>query len=348
VPPLRRDVHTLLDRSKNPFFEHGEAEYFLATRAGAVVGRITAASNTLHNQIHEDKVGFFGFFECENDQAIADALFDAAAGWLRARGFDTMRGPASFSVNDECGLKVDGFDTPPTIMMPHNPPYYVPLVEHAGFEKAKDLLIYQGGDLTFRAYKPVHERLTRAVSIMQSRMGVTLRPINMKRFHEEIELIKALYNRSWEKNWGFVPMTDHEIDHLAKQFKPVIVPDLITFAEKDGVPVGFSLAIPDFNVIFRSNRQGRLTPTVVVRLLWALKREKLRRCRIPLLGVVPEFRGRGLDSVLYHAVWTKAAEHGIYWGEGGWILEDNPAMNLGLSKMGFVVYQTLRMYDRPL
>ncbi len=342
------DVRTLLDRKKNPFFEHSEAEFFLATRAGAVVGRITAQRNTLHNEIHEDKVGFFGFFECENDQTIADALFDTAAAWLRARGFDTMRGPASFSVNDECGLKVDGFDTPPTIMMPHNPPYYVPLVEHAGFVKAKDLLIYQGGDLTFRAYKPVHERLTRAVGIMKTRMGVTLRPINMKRFHEEIELIKSLYNRSWEKNWGFVPMTDHEIDHLAKQFKPVIVPDLITFAEKDGVPVGFSLAIPDFNVIFRSNRQGRLTPMVILRLLWALKREKLRRCRIPLLGVVPEFRGRGLDSVLYHAVWTKAAEHGIYWGEGGWILEDNPAMNMGLSKMGFTVYQTLRMYDRPL
>jgi GNAT superfamily N-acetyltransferase len=342
------DVRTLLDRNKNPFFEHGEAEYFLARRAGAVVGRITAQSNSLHNEIHEDKVGFFGFFECENDQTIADALFDTAAAWLRARGFDTMRGPASFSVNEECGLKVDGFDTPPTIMMPHNPPYYVPLVEHAGFVKAKDLLIYQGGDLTFTAYKPVHERLTRAVNIMQTRMGVTLRPIDMTRFHEEIELVKALYNRSWEKNWGFVPMTDHEIDQLAKQFKPVIVPDLITFAEKDGVPVGFSLAIPDFNVILRTNRQGRLTPWLLIRLFWALKREKLRRCRIPLLGVVPEFRGRGLDSVLYHEVWTKAAKHGIYWGEGGWILEDNPAMNMGLSKMGFVVYQTLRMYDRPL
>ena len=292
----------LLDRAKNPFFEHGEAEYFLATRAGAVVGRIAAVVNTLHNEIHADKVGFFGFFECENDQAVADALFDAASAWLRARGFDTMRGPASFSVNDECGLLVDGYDTPPTIMMPHNPPYYVQLVEHAGFRKAKDLFVYQGGDLTMRAYKPVHERLTRAVSLMQTRMGVTLRPINMKRFHEEIELVKSLYNRSWEKNWGFVPMTDHEIDHLAEQFKPVIVPDLITFAEKDGEPVGFSLAIPDFNVVFRSNRQGRLTPWLIVRLLWALKRETIRRARIPLLGVVPEFHGRVLHSVHYQSV----------------------------------------------
>ena len=348
VPPLRMDVYTLLDRKKNPFFDHGEAEYFLAERGGTTVGRIAAISNRLHNETHEDKVGFFGFFECENDQAVADALFDAAATWLRARGFDTMRGPASFSVNDECGLLVDGFDTPPTLMMPHNPPYYEALVEHAGFRKAKDLLVYQGGDLKMQAYKPVHERLTRAVEIMKTRMGVTLRPLDMKHFDQEIELVKSLYNKAWEKNWGFVPMTEHEIDHLAKQFKPVIVPDLLTFAEKDGVPVGFALAIPDFNVVFRTNRQGRLTPWVVIRLLWALKREKIRRARIPLLGVVPEFRGRGLDSVLYHWIWTKAAEHGIYWGEGGWILEDNPAMNLGLTKMGFTVYKTLRMYDRPL
>ena len=337
----------LLDRAKNPFFEHGEAEDFLATRAGAVVGRIAAVVNTLHNEIHADKVGFFGFFECENDQAVADALFDAAAAWLRTRGFDTMRGPASFSVNDECGLLVDGYDTPPTIMMPHNPPYYVQLVEHAGFRKAKDLFVYQGGDLTMRAYKPVHERLTRAVSLMQSRMGVTLRPINMKRFHEEIELVKSLYNRSWEKNWGFVPMTDHEIDHLAEQFKPVAIADLVPFAEKDGEIIGFGLALPDLNQIFQRHRSGRLTPALLADLLWSLKRQKVRRARILLLGVIPELRGKGIDAMLYHWIWTKAAEHQIYWGEAGWILEDNPAMNAGLKKMEFTTYKTYRVYDRP-
>ena len=194
----------------------------------------------------------------------------------------------------------------------------------------------------------MHERLTRAVSIMQSRMGVTLRPIDMKRFHEEVELIKSLYNRSWEKNWGFVPMTDHEIDHLAKQFKPVVVPDLIPFAEKDGVPVGFSLAIPDFNVIFRSNRAGPPHALVIIRLLWALKRRSSGAAASCCSASSRSTAATGLDSVLYHAIWTKAAEHGIYWGEAGWILEDNPAMNLGLSKMGFTVYKTLRMYDRPL
>jgi GNAT superfamily N-acetyltransferase len=344
---LRRDVALLLDRRRNPFFEHGEAEYFLAERDGRVVGRIAAIANRLHNATHSDRVGFFGFFESQDDAAVAAALFDAAAEWLRGRGFDTMRGPASFSVNDECGLLVDGFDTPPTLMMPHNPAYYVRLVEGAGFTPAKNLLAYQGGDRTFTRYEPVPERLERAVQIMQQRMGVTLRPLDMKDFHNEVERIKGIYNAAWEKNWGFVPMTDREIEHLAEQFKAVAVPDIIPFAEKDGKVVGFGLGLPDLNVVLRANRGGRLLP-VIPRLLWALKRETIRRARIPLLGILPEFRGRGLDAVLYHWIWTKAADHGMYWGEAGWILEDNPAMKAGLEKMNFSVYKTYRLYDRPL
>jgi GNAT superfamily N-acetyltransferase len=338
---------TLLSRAKNPFFEHGEAEYFLAERADDVVGRIAAVSNRLHNETHGDRVGFFGFFECIDDSDVANALFEAAADWLRARGFDTMRGPASFSVNDECGLLVDGFDTPPVLMMPHNPRYYMPLVERAGFAKAKDLLVYQGGDREFKTYDPVPERLERAVGIMQQRMGVTIRPINLKEFEAEVERIKVIYNAAWEKNWGFVPMTEHEIDHLAQQFKPVVIADLVPFAEKDGKVVGFGLALPDLNSIFRTNRSGRLLP-VVFKLLWALKTEKIRRARIPLLGILPEYRGRGLDAVLYHWIWTKSRDHKMYWGEAGWILEDNPAMNAGLVKMRFEVYKTYRLYDRQL
>ena len=347
VPPLRRDVETLLSRTKNPFFEHAEAEYFLAERGSQVVGRIAAIANRLHNETHGDHVGFFGFFESEDDSGVADALFDAAAAWLHARGFDTMRGPASFSVNDECGLLVDGFDTPPALMMPHNPPYYVQLVEGAGFHKARNLLVYQGGDRTFRAYDPVPERLERAVRIMRERMGVTIRPLNLKDFKAEVERIKTIYNAAWEKNWGFVPMTDHEIDHLAHQFKPVVVADLVPFAEKDGRTVGFGLALPDLNTIFRTNRSGRMFP-VVLKLLWALKTERIRRARIPLLGILPEFRGKGLDAVLYHWIWTRAAQHGMYWGEAGWILEDNPLMNAGLVKMRFEVYKTYRLYDRAV
>lgn len=345
VPPLRRDVALLLDRRRNPFFEHAEAEYFLAERDGRVVGRIAAIANRLHNETHNDKVGFFGFFESGNDQDVADRLFGAAAEWLRQRRFDTMRGPASFSVNDECGLLVDGFDTPPTLMMPHNPPFYVDLMDRSGFKGVKNLLVYEGGGKI--AFATVPERLNRAVEIMRQRLGVTIRPFDMSRFDAEVDVIKRIYNLAWEKNWGFVPMTEHEIEHLAQQFKPVVQPDIIPMVEKDGEVIAFGLGLPDLNQVLRTNRGGYLLP-VLPRLLWALKREKLRRCRIPLLGILPQYRGKGLDSVLYHWIWNRAGEHGMYWGEAGWILEDNTAMNLGLEKMGFRVYRTYRMYDKAL
>lgn len=345
APPLKRDVRALLDRATNPFFLHAAAEYFLAERAGQVVGRIAAIQNTLHNETHHDRVGFFGFFECANDQTVADALFAACADWLRTRGLDTMRGPASFSVNDELGLLVEGFDTPPTLMMPHNPPYYLELIDRAGFAKAKDLLVFEGGDQ--HRYAPVPERLTRATQLMAERAGVTMRPMRMQEFDRELERIKHLYERCWEKNWGFVPMTEAEIDHLAAQFKPVVVPDLVPFMEKDGEPVGFALALPDLNAVLRKNRRGWLLPALIP-LLWSLKRRTIRRTRILLLGVVPELRGRGLDAVLYHWIWTKAAKHGMYWGEASWILEDNPAMIAGLVKMNFRPYKTYRVFDRPL
>lgn len=347
VPPLRRDVRVLLSRAKNPFFEHAEAEYFLAERGGAVVGRIAAIANRLHNEVHHDKVGFFGFFEAVDEPAVANALFRAAAEWLRPRGFDTMRGPASFSTNDESGLLVDGFETPPVVMMPHNPKYYRTLLEGAGFTAAKNLLVYEHGPREAGKFIPVPERLARASELIAQRNGITLRAIRMSEFGAEVERVKALYNRAWEHNWGFVPMTDHEIDHLAEQFKPVVVPDLVPFVEKDGQVIAFALALPDLNTILRTNRSGRMFP-VILRILWALKTHRVHRLRIALLGVLPEYRGKGIDAVLYHWIWTKGKEKGFGWGEAGWILEDNPAMNAGLVKMGFTVYKTYRLFDRAV
>ena len=336
----------LLDRRKNPFFDHAEAEYFLAERDGRVAGRIAAIANRLHNSTHGDRVGFFGFFECEDDQETATALLDAAAGWLGARGFDTMRGPASFSTNDESGLLVDGFETPPVLLMPHNPPYYAGLLERAGLTGVRNLLVYQHGDPSGNT-PPVPERLTRATELLRARLGITIRPIRMAEFTAEVERVKELYNRAWERNWGFVPMTDREIDHLAKQFRPIVVPDLVPFVEKDGRIIAFALALPDLNTILRTNRTGRLFPAVL-RILWALRTRGLHRCRIALLGILPEYRGKGIDAVLYHWIWTRGATHGYGWGEAGWILEDNAAMNAGLVKMGFTVYKTYRLYDRPI
>ncbi len=335
------DVARLLDRKANPFYQHGDAGLFLAERGGELVGRIAAIRNDAHGAFHPDEthVGFFGFFECVDDQAVADALFAAAADWLRARGLTVMRGPASLSTNDECGLLVDGFDTPPVIMNPHNPRYYPALLERAGFVKAMDLLCYEGsGDAP-------PARLVEGARKLGERFGITLRALDMKRFWDDLELVKKVYNAAWERNWGFIPMNEAEINLLAKNLKPVVVPDLVVFAFLKGELIGMGIAIPDFNVALRHNRSGRLLPG-----LWHLltKKRSIHRVRILVLGVLKEYRRTGADALMYEWIWSHGNRLGYNWGEASWILENNPAMRNGLERMGFHVYKTLRMYDKKL
>jgi len=338
VPQLRMDMRTLLSPKKNPFWQHAEAQFFVARSDGRTLGRIGAIRNHLHNQIHQDRVGFYGFFECVNDQQVANALWEAAAGWLSGKGHDTMRGPMSPSINDECGLLVDGFTTPPTLMMPHNPAYYVTLHQRHGFQKAKDLLAYEGSG------QAPPERYLKIAQRVADRAGITLRPLNLKRFAAEVDLIKELYNQAWEKNWGFVPLTEPEIDHLAKQLKPIAVPDLVPFAVRNGKAVGFAVALPDLNVALRHNPSGRLWGLPLI--LWHARR--IRRVRVLLLGTIPEFRGRGIDALLYNWIWTKGVAKGYSWGEGGWILEDNAPMNKAAQALGFRPYKTYRIFDKAL
>jgi hypothetical protein len=341
VPQLRRDVRTLLSPAKNPFFQHAEAQYWTARRPdGRTVGRIGAIKNDMHNQEHQDRVGFYGFFESIDDQSVANALFDTAAAWLKAKGFDTMRGPMSPSVNDECGLLIENNGTPPSLMMPYNFSYYRALHERYGFAKAKDLLAYDGG---YGQAAP--ERVLRIGQRALSRSGITLRTLDMKRFDAEVELIKILYNKTWEKNWGFVPLTDAEIDHLAKQLKPIVVPDLVIFAERGDEVVGFGLGLPDFNLALLHNRSGRLFPGIL-KILWHAR--KIHRARVLLLGVIPEFRGRAIDAILYHRVWENSVKHGMPSGEAGWILEDNDLMKKAATALGFRKSKTFRVYDKPL
>lgn len=339
VPRLRTEVKQALLPEKNPFFQHAEARYFLAEMDSRVVGRIAAIHNRLHNEFHEDRVGFFGFFESVDDQRVADALFQAAAAWLEERGLEVMRGPASFSTNDECGLLVQGFEYPPTILSPYNPPYYVRLVERAGFEKAKDLFQYQLTD------PDLPERLIRGARLIAERQKIRLRPLNLRDFRREVERVKELYNRAWEKNWGFVPMTDAEIDHLAAQLKPVVVPDLVVFAEREGETIGLAVALPDLNVALKTNPTGRLFPGIL-KILWASR--KITRIRVLLLGLLKEYRRTGADALMYKWIWEKGYALGYRWAEAGWVLEDNVAMNNALVRVGFRHYRTLRFYDRPL
>ncbi len=365
----------MLSRKKNPFFQHSEAEYFIAEwagddqrrsdgqtdrrsgapgtsdrptvrpshrpRKGEVVGRIAAIRNRQHNRFYHDTVGFFGFFESVDEPGVARGLFDAATQWLRDRELTVMRGPTSFSTNDECGLLVEGFDTPPTLLNPHNPAYYVDLVEGAGFTKVRDLYQYY-----IAVSEPnLPDRLVRGAQIVAERYKLTARKLDMKHFHDEVERIKQVYNSAWDKNWGFVPLTDAEIDHLAKQLKPIVMAEGVVFVEREGQLVGFAAALPDLNVALKKNPSGRLFPGII-KVLWAAR--KLSRGRVLLLGLLPEYRMTGAEVLMYKWIWEKGYALGFRWAEAGWILEDNPAMNNGLKRMGFQHYKTLRIYDRPL
>ncbi len=343
VAPLRMDIATILSKTKNPFWEHAEGEYFLAERAGEVVGRIAAIHNLNHGKFHPDEthVGFWGFFECVNDQAVADALFGAAHQWLKAKGLTVSRGPASPSTNDECGLLVDGFDTPPVVMNPHNPPYYEQLVERVGYVKAMDLYCYWGKDTDGPP-----PRLVEGARRLAAANGVTLRTLDMKHFDEEVNKIKEVYNSAWEHNWGFIPMTDHEIDHLAKQLKPVVVPELVAFCEKDGKIIGMAASIPDFNVALKHNPSGRLLPFGLFKILYY--KSKINRLRTLILGVLKEYRRTGAAELLYMQTWSAARERGIHWGEASWLLETNRNIINPMEKYGFNRYKTLRMYDKSL
>lgn len=339
TPLLRRDARALVLPQKNPFWSHAERELFLARRGGRLVGRVAAIHDRLHLDTHRDGAGFFGFFECEDDREAASALFDSAAAWLRARGLRLQRGPMNPSINDEVGVLVDGFDTPAVLMMPHNPRYYPALVEAAGFRKAKDVLAFQN------THTSLPQRLVEATDLVGRRYGVVCRRIDMNRFGEEVALIKRLFNAGWQQNWGYVPLTDDEIDYLAGQLKPLVVPELVVFAERSGEPVGFAAAIPDFNVALRANRSGRLFPGIL-KVLWAARR--IRRLRVLLLGVLPEWHGRGVDALLYRRIWEDGRAKGYDWAEAGWVLEDNLPMINGLARLGFEPYKTYRIYERPI
>lgn len=339
VPPLKRDVKALLDRAHNPFFEHGAAQPFVAERDGRAVGRIAAIVNAAHNDFHGDRVGFFGLFECEEDREAAGALFGAAEAWVAERGMDVLRGPMSLSTNDECGSLVEGFETPPTVLMPHNAPHHAALYEGAGFAKAMDLLAYDVAGVE------APERIVRAVDAVRARAGAVIRTIDMKRFAQEVDRIRAIYNSVWDANWGFVPMTRAEMDYTAGQLRPVVDPELVLFAEIDGRSIAFALALPDLNEALRY-ANGRLFPFGALAIWWHARR--IRRVRVITLGIEREHRASGIDAVLYFELFARAKRRGYSGGECSWVLEDNAAMRRPIERLGGRVYKRYRVYDRAV
>lgn len=340
VPPLRMDREKLIDKKKNPFYKHSTMEMFLAEREGKIIGRIAGIVNDNHNKEHQDKVGFFGFFECINEQEVANALFTEAKNFLRAHGMNAMRGPANPSVNDEYGLLVEGFDSSPVVLMTYNPQYYITLCEQYGLKKEKDLYAYLLNQDTVYT-----EKFIRANEIVKKRNNLTFRSINMKDFQNEVKRIKEIYNSAWQYNWGAVPMTNEEFDALAADLKPVVEPELVIMAESHGKPIGFALSLPDINVRLKENTNGGLIGGLLRLLVF---RKKVNLVRIIVLGVVPEHKMSGAAGVLFFETALRAKKLGYQYGEASWILEDNVMMNRAAETMQGKRYKTYRIYQMDI
>jgi hypothetical protein len=338
VPPLLMERKTLLSKEKNPFFKNAEADYFIAYRNNEIVGRIAAIKNDMHLKYHNDNSGFFGFFECKNDQEVANALFDTAKKWLKEKGLSRMLGPANPSSNDEWGMLLEGFDDPPRLLMTYNPKYYLDLCSNYGMTKAKDLLAYK-----LENHKVMgSEKLKRVQQIARDRYKLKISQLDMKNFAKELEKVKFVYNKAWAPNWGFIPMTDEQIDAMAKDLKPLVEPSLVLFGEIDNQLVGFALVMLDYNHIFKQ-MNGRLLPFNFLKLF--TKKKEIKWARIITLGLIPEQQKKGLDAVFYWEIVNRAHNVGIDLGEASWVLEDNEMMNRGAVVMGGDPYKKYRVWQ---
>ncbi len=343
VPMLYMEQEALLNPKKSPFWRHSSAEYFLAIQDGKVAGRIAAILNRNHIAYTGRQEGFFGFFDVVDDQAVANALLDTASEWLRRQGLVKVTGPANFSTNETCGLLVENFDEPPFIMNTYNAPYYIRLLENYGFVKNVDLLCYEFVDSDLP--KDVIEFAAKLEQRLADR-GITIRKIDMKNFKQEIEKFLPVYNESWSENTGFVPMTPDEVRQIGKDLKPVLDPDLMYFAEKDGKVIGVALTIPNVNEVQIKMKRGRLFPFGVFKLLFGLK--KIKSIRIVALGTLKEYRRLGVDVCFYVRTINVGLSKGIRRAEASWILENNEMMNRALEHIHGKVYRKYRLYDKPL
>lgn len=344
VPPLLYLERQRFAPKTNPFLQHADHQLFLARRDGKVVGRISAQVDHEHNRFHQDRTGFFGFFESEDEPETARALLDAAEDWLRARDMEAVRGPLSFSINQEVGLLIDGFGMPPMIMTPHARPYYGPLIEEAGFHKVKDLYAWRYDTET------VPPKARRAVDELRQRPDITIRTGDIRRFDEEIATILEVFNSTWSDNWGFVPVTPAEASHLGQEMRQIADTNLVIIVEVQGETAGVVLALPNINEAIH-DLNGHLFPLGWAKLLWRLKVSHLKTGRLMILGVKKEFRTRrylALAYLLCDEVYRRARDGGYRWAEFSWTLEDNNAVNTIIRNVGCHIYKTYRLYEKPL
>jgi GNAT superfamily N-acetyltransferase len=342
VPPLKLERYMFLTKKLNPYFTHGEAEYFLARRGGRVVGRITAQIDHAFNEFHQSRWGNFGFLEFEDDQEILDRLLEAADGWLRERGCERMVGPMDLQLNDESGVLYEGFEHAPLIRQPWHPPYYQRLCEAAALTKAKDLYSYW---LDVADRSKVLPILPKVAERAKNKFGITIRKMSRRRLRSDMDEFAKVYNAAWSTNWGFAPYSKHDLDELARAYQLVFSRDWFMVAELHGETVAMAISIPDINQVLKK-MNGRLLP-----FGWwhYLNRGRIMDgVRVGFLGVMPEHQHTGAAALLYMEHYDMAEKTPQKWGEPGWILEDNSSMNRGLEAMGATVIKRYRVYERLL
>lgn len=340
VPPLVADLKNTLTPGKNPFWSHAERELFLAQKNGEVVGRIAAIVDHNYNKFHKSSTGFFGFFESIRDAEVAESLFEVVTEYCRSKGMTRVFGPANPSLNDEAGLLIDGFNSPPVIKMTYNPTRYVKFIEGCGFAKVKDLHAY-----IVPVNRAIPDKLHRVMKRLKQKPGLVVRPIDLKNLEADLARIKEIYNDAWSENWDFAPMTSGEIDDLARQLRPLIKPELCPIVIYKGEPAGMSIALPDYNQVL-GKLKGRLFPFGWLRFLVA--RSRITQLRLWALGLKRKFRNLGFDSLLYYESFVGARNLGYVRAEVSWILEDNQAIIRPIQLMGGQVYKTYRIYQKAI
>jgi GNAT superfamily N-acetyltransferase len=345
VAPLLMDLRKRLDPKRNPFFKHAEAQYFLAWRDGRAVGRISAHIDRNLNEFQDNSWGLFGWFECEQDPEAARGLVSAAEGWLRERGRDRMVGPMDFTTNDECGLLIEGHERPPIILCPWHHPYYQPLLEQElGLAKAMDLYMWE---LQVSDREKVHSAIWEVADKVEAEHGIVCRKFRKKDLQAEVGRFLEVYNSAWERNWGFVPLTEEEVRHYAKDLKPVLDENWAMVAERrdTGEVVGAALTLPDYNQVLHKIN-GRLLPLGWLTLL--RERKNIDQVRVFALGVKPQYQHTGVAARFYQMHFDAAERTPQTGGEMGWILETNKPMNRAMEGMGGRIVRRYRVYEREL
>ena len=349
VPPLFLERMFFL--TEHPFLEHADVEFFLAKRGDEVVGTIAAFINHRHNDFHDEHIGFFGFFEVMEDEEAADQLLNTAEDWVKKQGYDAVRGPAQYSTNEECGLLVDGFDDPPRILMTYNPRRYIGYLEGRDYDKAMDLHAYALDTDIYSGGSKFPAKLIRVVEKLKEKGEIKIRKVDMKHFDQEVEKVKGIYNQSWAKNWGFIPMTDAEFDQMGEELHQILDPDLALLAEIDGAPIGVSITLPDLNQPLRHAypKPGKPEWLTMAQLVWHWKiMRRVKWARVLILGVLPEYRARGVDALFYYESAIECLKKGIPHAEMSWILENNDAISRPIRVMGGEIYKTYRFYEKKL